>query len=530
MQKCFLIVLLLFSLHVIAQSNQEIFLYDASNSSGKLKLTNPQNISNNEGYDSQPSFVNDNEIIFASNRNGQTDIASYRANFDTKSWINFTEGGEYTPLKIPNKRAISAVRLDKDGKQRLYRYSLSDGSNSELIKDLVVAYYLWYDENTIVSAVIEEENLNLYVSNLNDGSNKRYQKRVGRSFHKIPNTNLVSYISKENPDKWEIKSLNPESGETKFIANTIEGVEDICWLINGSILSGKDSKLYKFKPKYDNDWKEVTDLSQNGITKITRIASNAISSKLLITADIGTAESTDSTNDSDSNNTSSNNTIVDAGAIVQKHIGPYNAGNLEAFSNAFTQNVTVNRFPNQKMYEGRNTLKEKYKQHFKNNKNLSVKVNNRIVLKDYVIDEELYSVNNSNGRHVTIYTTGPEGIKTMTFVSNTNIKSNPEIIVDKQLEAYNKRDIDGFMKTYTQNIKLYNYPNDVRTEGQAAMRKSYLSWFNETKDLRAVIQKRIVIGNKVIDQELVTANGQSFNAIAIYETENGLIKKVTFIR
>ena len=126
--------------------------------------------------------------------------------------------------------------------------------------------------------------------------------------------------------------------------------------------------------------------------------------------------------------------------------------------------------------------------------------------------------------------TGTDGIKTMTFIGNTNAKSNPEIIVNKQLEAYNKRDINAFMKTYTQDIKLYNYPKDLRTEGQAAMRKSYLSWFEQTKDLRAVIQKRIVIGNKVIDQEYVTANGKTFNAIAIYEVENGLIKKVTFIQ
>jgi hypothetical protein len=182
------------------------------------------------------------------------------------------------------------------------------------------------------------------------------------------------------------------------------------------------------------------------------------------------------------------------------------------------------------MYEGRQTLKENYKQHFKNNKNQSVKINNRIVLKNYVIDEELTTLNNGNGRQVTIYTTGAEGIKTMTFVSNTNVKSNPEIIVNKQLEVYNQRNIDAFMKTYSQDVKLYQYPDKLQTDGQAAMRKSYQSWFDQTKDLRAVIQKRIIIGNKVIDQEQVTANGQTFNAIAIYEVENGLIKKVTFIQ
>ena len=35
--------------------------------------------------------------------------------------------------------------------------------------------------------------------------------------------------------------------------------------------------------------------------------------------------------------------------------------------------------------------------------------------------------------------------------------------------------------------------------------------------------------NKVIDEEYITANGQNFSAVAIYEVENGTIAKVTFV-
>ena len=86
------------------------------------------------------------------------------------------------------------------------------------------------------------------------------------------------------------------------------------------------------------------------------------------------------------------------------------------------------------------------------------------------------------------------------------------------------------MKDYAEDIKLYAYPNTLRTEGKESMRKGYKDWFDRTPDLRAFIKKRIVIGNKVIDEEQVTANGQIFNAVAIYEVENGLITKVTFIQ
>ena len=85
------------------------------------------------------------------------------------------------------------------------------------------------------------------------------------------------------------------------------------------------------------------------------------------------------------------------------------------------------------------------------------------------------------------------------------------------------------MATYTKDIKLYNFPNDLRSEGQKAMKKSYEGFFENTPDLNCKILYRIVTGNKVIDHELVTANGSTFKAIAVYEVENALISKVTFI-
>ncbi|WP_439153343.1 nuclear transport factor 2 family protein [Winogradskyella sp.] len=421
--KYILLLLLLVSFELIqSQNNTEIFLFDIQNESSKISLKNGKNISNNQGYDNQPAFYDDRYILFASTRNEQTDISKYDTRYNAKSWLNFTEGGEYTPLNIPEKNDISAVRLDKDGKQRLYKYSWSNGESDELIEDLIVAYYTWFNNNTVVSAVIESEQLNLYTTNVNSGKSRKYATNVGRSFHRIPNSNLVSFISKENDKQWQIKSLNPETGSIRLIANTIEGVEDICWLDSKTLLSGNDSKLYKLTLRRDNNWKQVADLAENGITKITRLSINPSSTKLLIAGDIIEVEET-------------------------------------------------------------------------------IETSNEIDTKTNESDTE------------------------------TNAEpSDAEKIVQLQLDAYNARYIDAFMSTYTKDVKLYNYPNKLLSEGQEQMRKDYTAWFERTPDLRAFIKKRIVIGNKVIDEEQVTANGQVFNAVAIYEVENGKITKVTFIQ
>ena len=97
------------------------------------------------------------------------------------------------------------------------------------------------------------------------------------------------------------------------------------------------------------------------------------------------------------------------------------------------------------------------------------------------------------------------------------------------MEAYNKRDIDKYMSFYSDDVKLYNYPNELSTDGSKAMRESYTEFFKNTPDLNGYAKSRIVRGNKVLDDAQVTINGEILNAIAIYEIENNKITRVTFI-
>lgn len=109
------------------------------------------------------------------------------------------------------------------------------------------------------------------------------------------------------------------------------------------------------------------------------------------------------------------------------------------------------------------------------------------------------------------------------------VKESPEAIVQRQLNAYNARDIDAFMDTYSDDVELYGFPNKLMGKGKAEMRKGYEGFFRNTKNLYCEIEKRIVIANKVIDHEKVRAGNQTFRAVAIYEVENGKIKRVTFL-
>jgi hypothetical protein len=194
----FWVGLFIFSLQAVSQQSTEIYLMDVTKNADTIRLSAPLNISNNEGYDNQPSFFDNENILFSSTRNNQTDIALYNIGKGTKTWIsNTTQGSEYSPLKIPEKEAVSAIRLDSNGIQRLYQYDLRTGISKELLKDLKVGYHVWYNAHIIVCAVLIENRMDLVVANLKKGTTHTVQKNVGRSLHKIPDTNLISFISKE---------------------------------------------------------------------------------------------------------------------------------------------------------------------------------------------------------------------------------------------------------------------------------------------------------------------------------------------
>ncbi len=112
-------------------------------------------------------------------------------------------------------------------------------------------------------------------------------------------------------------------------------------------------------------------------------------------------------------------------------------------------------------------------------------------------------------------------------------QDNPaETAARGQLEAYNRQDIEGFLKWYTDDVEIYNFPDELVLKGKEKMRERYINSWNQNPDQKAEVTKRIINGNTVVDQEHVTgrASGEEVNVIAIYRTIYGKISKVYFIR
>lgn len=117
------------------------------------------------------------------------------------------------------------------------------------------------------------------------------------------------------------------------------------------------------------------------------------------------------------------------------------------------------------------------------------------------------------------------------FQPDRLIQFTPEELAQRQLNAYNARDIEAFLACYHDSVEVYNFPNQLRYIGLEKMRQGYSSMFEQTPDLHCELVNRIVMGNTVIDQESVTGLGrdQPLKAVAIYKIEGQKIRQVYFI-
>lgn len=106
------------------------------------------------------------------------------------------------------------------------------------------------------------------------------------------------------------------------------------------------------------------------------------------------------------------------------------------------------------------------------------------------------------------------------------------VVVQRQVEAYGARDLEGFLATYAQDVQIWRHPSgELVAEGLDAMRETYGTLFEDSPDLAIHIAQRIELGEFVIDHEVVAGlrGGEPVRAVAIYQVRDGLIQAVWFL-
>ena len=109
--------------------------------------------------------------------------------------------------------------------------------------------------------------------------------------------------------------------------------------------------------------------------------------------------------------------------------------------------------------------------------------------------------------------------------------TSPEVVIQRQLDAYNAKDLERWLSTYAPSAKQYELGGQLLAEGHAQIRARTAQRFNEP-DLHAQLIRREVFGNVVVDHEDVTRTFPEgpgcVELVCVYVVENGLIQSASF--
>jgi hypothetical protein len=108
---------------------------------------------------------------------------------------------------------------------------------------------------------------------------------------------------------------------------------------------------------------------------------------------------------------------------------------------------------------------------------------------------------------------------------------DPCTVIQRQLDAYNAKDVQAWLSTYASDAEQYNLHGERLAKGHDELRSRILARFEEP-DLHARLISRTAIGNIVVDAEEITRNfpeGRgTIEMLCVYEVINGRIARASF--
>lgn len=105
----------------------------------------------------------------------------------------------------------------------------------------------------------------------------------------------------------------------------------------------------------------------------------------------------------------------------------------------------------------------------------------------------------------------------------------PVSIVQAQVDAFNKGDLDAFASYYAEDVELFDLGPEAKPNlsGRAALISRYKPMLTKYHP-KATILSRMEADGFVIDKERTEAGGKSSEGVAIYQVEFGKIRRVWF--
>ncbi len=269
------VLCLFFALSVYAQSSTDIWVYSMKEKKGRVTISKGERITNRDAYDNQPTFFRSDFLLYTAQMGDQTDIIVHNLYEGEDLNITNSPESEYSAQVIGNYDTFGAVRVEADGRQRIWLFHLDGKSKPEVVMEQVepVGYFAWNSINDVLAFVLGDP-ITLVKGNVNEVDDFIVTSNVGRTIKVIPGTNDFAFERTEENGDINIYRLNDATDEFAVVIKKPEGAQDWCITNEGTYITSIGTKLYGYNPEFNSDWKVLTEIGSIAAKGITRMAVN----------------------------------------------------------------------------------------------------------------------------------------------------------------------------------------------------------------------------------------------------------------
>jgi hypothetical protein len=275
-----------------APPGTEVYLAALTVRGAVVEIGTPTNISNSVGYDNQPSFTPDGAaVLFTSVRGDRTtdpangaatgsDIYRYDIATAKLSQLTNTRESEYSPTVTPDGRHISVIRVEGDGTQRLWQFTIEGKDPTLVLRDVKpVGYHAWAGPNVAALFVLglPGQPATLQVADTRTEQARVAATGIGRSIQRMPRGG-ISFVARGAASEGRkpvltISELDPATLQTRPLvtAPTGAGEADTAWTPDGLLLLPFDGQLFGWR-RGDREMAAVADLAALRLKAVTRLA------------------------------------------------------------------------------------------------------------------------------------------------------------------------------------------------------------------------------------------------------------------
>lgn len=254
-----------------AQGGTDILVAPFSDIAGRVSVGQPVNVTKRPGYDNQPAFTRDGStILFTSTRgDGQADIWRVAVTGGAHTRVTTSDPeSEYSATPIPGQDGFSAIRVERDSVQRLWRFDY-DGGNARLVLTALrpVGYHVWVGELTLGAFVLGSPNALVQVDARTERADT-VARNIGRALVRIPGRDAFSFLQLGGDTAW-ISEVDIRTRTVQRIAPSPAGSDYHLWTPNGRLIASSGMRLLI---RVDGRWDVLADFAELGVRGISRLA------------------------------------------------------------------------------------------------------------------------------------------------------------------------------------------------------------------------------------------------------------------